>query len=486
MPSAPLGSWNLLGLKNVRPDGAIVLGLLVLLVGCRMAAFPESIWDQDEAYLGLAVADFDLAANQPHPPWFPLWILVGGWVAPFSTDPALGLRVMAAVLGIWTFFPLVGLFSVWVGRRLAVTAAVLYLFLPGPWFLAGRAHSDTPATFLLVLAAAWWLRRRPREADFVAGSVAAGLCLLVRPQLAPGILGLAVWRFFSVRSARDRLRVAGPLVALGAVGAVGMMVAAGGVAALASSFRAHAGFHVGGLADIDHSFAVSGLARCLVRPELAVLWLVLAATGVGAWARHRSAVGTPWPMILCFAVPLVVSVNLLADPTRARYLLPLLALSAGPVVIGLATIAGRWSMPLVALAVVVSAAVGLPQTRAYRSVESPPVAALRAADEVATLNHGVLVIDRTLVSFATYGRLSGWLKAPAVNDFQLEIGSVEPPPRDAAVAVYPLGHGEFVRSAASVEDHSWPPGWVRRLGPDRFGAVTVATRSVVTGMPSLW
>ena len=143
--------------------------LLMALAVCRFAAFPASIWDQDEAYLGLAVVDFDPAANQPHPPWFPLWVLTGRVLAPLSTDPALGLRAAAAIAGFWIWFPLVALFAIWMRRELAAAAATLYVFLPGPWFLAGRAHSDTPATFLLVLAAAWWLRPQPGGPNCWAG-----------------------------------------------------------------------------------------------------------------------------------------------------------------------------------------------------------------------------------------------------------------------------------------------------------------------------
>ncbi len=484
-PPCPLGSFSLFGLGNRRLDMGLVLIVLMAILACRAAAFPASIWDQDEAYLGLAVTDFDPAANRPHPPWFPLWVLIGKTAAPISPDPALGLRVLAAMAGVWTLFPMAALLAIWIRRPLAAAGAVLYLFLPGPWFLAGHAHSDTPAVFLLVLAAAWWLRPRPGRIDLAAGSIAAGLGLLVRPQLALGIIGLGLWRLLTVRGSRRRLLVAGPLAIVVAAGALGTVLAAGGVAPLATGLKAHAAFHVGGLAQIDHGFAVSGLARCVIRPELAGLWLALAVIGAVVWARHSRSLGRPWPLLLCLLAPLVVTSQLLVNPTLPRYALPFLALSTGPVVIGLATVLRRWTLPVVALAATVSAAVGLPQTAAYRTTESPPVSALRVAN-VAAGRDGTVAADRTLMSFVDYGVAAGWLRARVINDFQLEIGVVAPPPPEATVAVFASGRGGFVRSEASVRTYRWPPGWVGRLESDRFMDITLAEGASIFPQPSRW
>ncbi len=485
-PPFPLGSLHLFGLRNRRLDVALALILLMVVIACRAAAFPASIWDQDEAYLGLAVTDFDPAANRPHPPWFPLWVLIGKTVAPISTDPALGLRVSAAVAGVWTLFPMAALLAIWIRRHLAVAGAVLYLFLPGPWFLAGRAYSDTPAVLLLILTAAWWLRRRPDRIDLAAGSVAAGLGLLVRPQLALGIIGLGLWRLLTVRGPGHRWLVAGPLAGVVVAGALGTVFAAGGLAPLATGLGAHARYHLSGLAETDHGFAASGVARCVIRPETAGLWLALAVIGVVVWARHRRSVGRPWPLLLCLLGPLVVTSQLLQNPTLPRYALPLLALSIGPVVIGLATVLRRWTFPAVALIATVLAVVGLPQTAAYRTIESPPVTALRIANDVVDRSDGTVAVDRTLIAFADYGRAAGWLRARVINDFQLEIGAVAPPPPETTVAVFVRGRGGFVRSEASARAYRWPPGWVGRLESDRFMDVSVAIGPRVAGAASAW
>lgn len=485
-PPSPIGSLMALGGRNPRARVGLLMVLLAVVLAFRMAAFPASIWDQDEAYLGLGVADFDPAANRPHPPWFPGWVFVGRAFSIASADPALGLRLVSAIAGLWTLFPLLALLSIWLRRDLAVAGAMLYLSLPGPWFLAGRAHSDTPGAFLLVAAAAWWLRPAPRKSDLVAGSIAAGLCLLVRPQLAVGIVGLALWTLATERRRGDRLLTAAPLTAVTAAGAAAAVWVAGGATPFAAALKAHVGYHLGGLHAVDASFAASGIARCLISPELAAVWMALAAVGMGVWVRHRSSVGRPWPLMLGLLSPLALTIVLLSNPTIARYALPVLALSTVPVMMGLAAICGRWTVPLVALLVTISIGFGLPQAQAYRAAESPAVAALREADRLAVSQRATLVVDRRLVSFAEYGRAAGWMTAPLINDFQLEIGAAPSPPDGATVSVFARNGGGFVRAAAAVREFRCGIAWVSRLEADRFTDITVASGSRVVATPSEW
>ncbi len=69
------------------------------------------------------------------------------------------------------------------GRRVALAGAALAAFLPGVWFHAGRAFSETPSAALAVIAFALWLRGG--RAGFVPGVVAMTCAALVRPPLAP-------------------------------------------------------------------------------------------------------------------------------------------------------------------------------------------------------------------------------------------------------------------------------------------------------------
>jgi hypothetical protein len=395
--------------------------------------------------------------------------------------------MVSAVLGVWTLYPLIALLSIWLRRELAVAAAALYLLLPGPWFLAGRAFGDTAATFLLLLAAAWWLRPSPDRATLAKGSVAAGLCLLARPQLLLAVCGLAAVRWTNARQHRERAAIATPLAAVVGAGAVATALAAGGVAPLWRSFAVHLRYQVEGLAAADHDLAASGIARCLVRPELVLLWIILATVGAVAWHRRRRAAGSPWPLLIGGLAPVLVTTQWLADPARARYALPLLALSIGLVAIGLATCIGRrTATAIMAAAAAGSLAVGLPQALRYRTDGSPAVAALKVAAREAAASGGTVVVERTLRSFADYLAATGELRAPLLTDFSVEIGAAEPPPSTTAVAVAPEGRAGFIAASSWDETIRCDIPWVRRLESDRFLDVTVATGARVVRTPTRW
>jgi len=486
-PPSPLGDWDILGLPNRRLSAALGLLLLLAVAAIRIAAFPASIWDQDEAYLGLAVVDFDPAANRPHPPWFPVWVAAGMLAEPMAPEPAQGLQAIGAVAGVWTLYPLVALLSIWMRRELAAAAAALYLVLPGPWFLSGRAFADTTATFLLLLAAAWWLRRTPDRPTLVKGAVAAGLCLLVRPQLVLTVAGVAAFAWLGARSRSDRTALALPLIAVLAAGGLAIAAASGGIGPLRQSFEAHLRYQLDGLAAVDHGLAASGVARCLIRPELAVLWIVLAAVGVVAWHRQRRSVGSPWPLVVGGILPLLVTIHWLSDPTRARYALPFLALTCGFVVVGLASLLGsRLAGARVAAAAAGSLATGMPQSLRYRADDSPAIAALRMAAVDAAASGGPVVVERTLRSFADYLASTGALRSPLITDFSVEIGAVEPPPAATTVAVFPEGRGGFVAASESSATFRCDLPWVRRLESDRFLDITVATGAQVVRTPTRW
>ena len=160
--------------------GWVIVGLIVV---SRIVAFPHSIWEQDEAYFAAAVLKLDLLANQPHPPWFPLWIVLGKGLHLLGLAPAFGLRLAAAFLGTWVFFPLLTLYSSLLKRPLAALAAAMTLLVPGVWLLSGRAFTGGPAMAMLLLGAAVVVRKESGRWWMGLAAVALAAGVLIRPHL---------------------------------------------------------------------------------------------------------------------------------------------------------------------------------------------------------------------------------------------------------------------------------------------------------------
>lgn len=448
---------------------AIGLVILVLIGMSRLVVFPASIWEQDEAYFAAAVAEISIADSQPHPPFFPLWIGLGKLVHLTGVEPAASLQWLNVVFGTLLLLPLTTLWSRILAPGLATVGAVLGLMAPGVWLLSGRAFSGTAATAFLVLALGLWTRAEPSRAICAAGSVAAGLSVLIRPQFGLVVFGVGVV-LLSRCGAGRRLWIWLPAAILVAGGSAVFIVAAGGLTEVVKAFFIHAELHFGGLSRAVLGFSNSGLARIFVHPEVALVWIGLAIAGVAAAMRTKDTRDVAVPVIVALVILLILTFGL-SNPTLPRYAVPIVLLSSGFVVVGLRRLLGRTgAMVAAGAAVCWSLAVVLPAAPVYRAVPSPPLLALERAEELVANNPGVMIVDRRLHAFVRYRAAADPLAAPVIFDHLLELGAAPPV---NAVVVFDGIDGGTSASRESTEVFSCDQALLRRLSQDRFLDLTV-------------
>ena len=208
----------------------LLFGLTTFSVALtRLLARARTLWDWDEVQFALAVEDYDVGFYQPHPPGFPLFILLAKLVRPVVSSDFQALQAVTLTASM-AVFPVVFLLC----RELrfpfatAWSGALLTSFLPSVWFFGGTAFSDIPSLVLTIAACALLLRgiRHPRS--LLVGAALLGLAASIRPQAlltgaAPALV--AVWHW------RRQWRQIVPAMAVGA----GILIISYGGAALASS-----------------------------------------------------------------------------------------------------------------------------------------------------------------------------------------------------------------------------------------------------------
>jgi hypothetical protein len=475
----PAGSLRLFGLDNRSLDLWLSAGLIVIVIGSRAAAFPISIWEQDEALFAGALLDFDPTDNLPHPPWFPLWVGIGKLVHLVGIDAARALQWVSVVFSIWILFPLTTLWSELVPRHLAVGGAVLFLFAPGPWFFSGRAFCGTAATALLVAALAFWLGDRDRSNRLAMGSVLAALAVLVRPHFFPAAIATLV--IVALKTpARSRARLLVAFLIPVALGAAVFIAVSGGPSPLWSALETHAEYHFSRLGDATHGLADSGLARSLGHPAAAVVWLVLFHIGMIA-IIHRHGWAEISPILVGGLLPLLVVVQVLSNPAHARYSVPMLALTGGLVVAGLEVVVRRWTWPVIGAAAAAAVVLIGPDLADYRSSTSPPIAAVDEAIVLATMRGGVVVADRTLYSFFVLRGLERPIGVPVLYDHMIELGHAPPPPPGRAVYVFDHGNGGLMETTEQLHTFVCSIPVVERLAQDRFIDLRVASGAALRG-----
>jgi len=327
---SPTGWLRLWGLSSSRLDLVLTVVTVALVAASRFALLASGPWEWDETLFARGMLDFSLAAHFPQPPGFPGLLALGHLLLPLAGTPYRALQLVSAVASILALWPLAAL-----GRRVAppavaTAAALLVLFLPGPWLFSVRGFSSMAAVALALAAAALL-------AVGLEGRRATGFTLLltasflVRPILLPSV---ALLWLIGVESVRPRRRVL-PGVVLGVaaivVAVVVMAHLEGGWAAFLEPFTTHASFHVDRLHRNTEVLAAVGLIKGVGGLAAAFGLVVLSVIGLVAWWRRvgpRSAVA--WVAILGLTAAQLV---MLQNRSYARYAVGV-QMAAGPLLAG--------------------------------------------------------------------------------------------------------------------------------------------------------
>jgi hypothetical protein len=182
---------------NWRRDGA-ALGLLwILCLGMRVWTLPATFWEWDEINFARAIHRFDLLAHRPHPPGFPVFILLlRAAFAVIGSDHGALLAInllFGSLLGgalYLVFREVLG------GRGASFGGAILGASLPPMWLPSLMARSDLPAMVTGLLVVGLLLRGRRSPWAYLVGSGLLGIGMGIRVTIAPLAVGVLIWVFF--------------------------------------------------------------------------------------------------------------------------------------------------------------------------------------------------------------------------------------------------------------------------------------------------
>jgi hypothetical protein len=479
--------WPLVPLPR-RPaaDLASLAALAALLVS-RLLLLPAGPWEQDEALLACGVVAFDPAQHMPLPPGFPLWIVIGRLVRLLGVaDPLVALQVASSALSVVGLWALVGLWDRVAGRPVALLGAGAAALLPGVWFHAPRAFSETPAAALAIVGFAAWLAAG--RAGYAFGVVALTAAALVRPPLAPFFVLAVVLASWGVRrELRRAVGAAGLAVLLLGVVLVPLVLEAGGARALLGASVEHGTEHFGLLGTEPWSLATLGFTRGLGAPAAAVAFAALALLG---WARFRRALGWRWVAGTTAAAVLVFLLLALHNSTYPRYWVLVWLLGATPAVAGLALLLRRTVLLAFATAAALAASAWwvLPALLHVHRNPLPVVAALAHAGERSGGGEAVLVFEDQLFSFRNLAVRQGWFTVPALRLSELAWPRVELGGRPVWFLSEAAAADLDSPTSQVVEFEARPPA-LRRLSQERFLRARLVRDPVVVwsgGSPPEW
>jgi hypothetical protein len=323
---------------------ALAFTFLVL----HLIFLPRSLEDLDSINFALGIRHFDVAQHQPHPPGYPIYIVVARLANLVVRDEARALAVVSALAGALGTWALTALFLRLDRRapsRWAITAAVVTVVCPLYWLTAARPLSDVPG-----LAAATAIQVVILSATSISGLFAAaglsGVAIGIRSQIAWLTIPLLLYvcgrrrlvagrreetgRGTGMSGLRTVMLLAGAFLVGVAFWAIPLLVATGGVAAYWRALFAQGAEDLTGIQMLWTTPTLRqglvALYYAFVAPwgnwPLAVSMLALSALGIVV--LYRTALTSLQLLAVAFG-PYLVFDLLFQESFTGRYALPLVA-----------------------------------------------------------------------------------------------------------------------------------------------------------------
>jgi hypothetical protein len=316
------------------------LGAIVVLI-TRIVTAPATPWENDEFLFAEAVRKFDPSNYHPHPPGYPLFVLLGKAFSVFVDDPWRALVVLGIVAAPVGFVALALAFRNWIGDAdLAVAGALLYYFSASMLVHGTLALSD--GVSIAFLALALHAVSRPdddaHERNAIAIGVFSSAAIGCRPQLVVPLLPMLAVVLWRMRTNRQRVACAAAFAFVSLMWFLPLVDAAGGfdkVMAYETRQAAYVAAH-----DANVSRGARSVAQIVIRfvlhpwgsKYITLPLMVCIALGVPAFARRARAL---LPLIVFTVVQLAFELVAMDPADGARYSLPAMILFALIVALGL-------------------------------------------------------------------------------------------------------------------------------------------------------
>jgi hypothetical protein len=378
-----------------------LIGALVVLVS-RIAIAPHTFWEHDELLFAHALRDFDPLRFHPHPPGYPLYVLLGKFVNLFLGDAFRSLVSISIVFAVIGFLALARLFRRLIDDAdLAVAAALIVYFSAAMLIHSVLPMSDGPAFALvaLTLLAIADVGTGQHERAAILTGVAASCAIGVRPQLLVPLLPALLIALWQMRTRRERIASVIAFAFISLLWFLPLLDAAGGLNPLMTWELKQFDYVA------THDAAASrgmlsplGVAtRFLIHPwgskYVTLPLLFFFAFGVFDFVRRRNRLMLP--LVVFTLVQLAFELRSMDPADAARYSIPALPLFALIVACGLGVIrqsAQLRMIPWLGTALLAGLSIWYvsPIVKARTTTPSPPAAAAEYANRNLAPNTVVL------------------------------------------------------------------------------------------------
>jgi hypothetical protein len=377
-----------------RTSRAVAAGLALAFLVLHLPYTARSLEDVDSINFALGMRDFDVVEHQPHPPGYPVFILVAKIVNAVAGSEVLTLSLLGIASGALLAFVLVVLFRaigdgdperVALQMWIPVAAAALALTAPLMWITAARPLSDVPGLAAALLVQ-WLLVRAGSVREITFAALAAGFAAGVRSQ----VVWLTVPLLFFVKTRNRAWRLDAVMLIAGAYAAgvltwaIPLLMLSGGPTGYWNAVTFQGGADLSGVTMLWTNPTPRQVLAAVEYHFLAPWgWWPLAAAVLvcSGWGAIWLLLKTP-RIVMTLAVmfgPYAIFDILFQETVTTRYALPLIVPVSFLAACGLGAAVPRWGVWAATAVAAIALAVGHPTLVAYASETAP---AFRMLDDM--------------------------------------------------------------------------------------------------------
>lgn len=121
----------------------------ILLTSFVLRLLFMSPWleDWDSVQFALGLHEFSIVEHQPHPPGYPLYILLGRVANLIFLNDTKSLTAISAFLGTLSVVPFFLLLKRLFNNKVAIFASIIFILIPVHWTLSEIPISNIPGFF---------------------------------------------------------------------------------------------------------------------------------------------------------------------------------------------------------------------------------------------------------------------------------------------------------------------------------------------------
>ncbi len=218
--------------------GIFILIIFVLL--SRLIFLSHWLEDWDSVQFALAIHDFSVLDHQPHPPGYPLYVLMGKLIYFFIRDDLLSLVSLSVIFSSLAVVLLYKLTKHMFDTKTAILASIMLMFIPIFWIFSELPLSNIPGFSLYLLIIYQMYKYHRNLKIMILISFFAGLSLGVRTTEFPIMIGLL--GFIIVKNSNLKYLYILPAFALGIAAWFGPVLILTGVENFQSSLSTITGY----------------------------------------------------------------------------------------------------------------------------------------------------------------------------------------------------------------------------------------------------